>query len=101
MHLFLYLHQVLGGNLDGLYVTGWLKRGPSGIIGTNINDARETLQTMLYDAENNCIPPLSTSGKVGIDAVIEELASHGHDKKVTANVVRGYVRRLVENVWKY
>jgi NADPH-dependent glutamate synthase beta subunit-like oxidoreductase len=25
-------------NMGGLYVSGWLKRGPSGIIGTNIGD---------------------------------------------------------------
>jgi len=32
-----------------LYVTGWLKRGPSGIIGTNIADAKETVGNILYD----------------------------------------------------
>ena len=33
----------------GLYVSGWLKRGPSGIIGTNITDARETVACVLAD----------------------------------------------------
>ena len=33
----------------GLYVCGWLKRGPSGIIGTNITDARETVACVLED----------------------------------------------------
>jgi len=33
----------------GLYVCGWLKRGPSGIIGTNITDARETVGCLLAD----------------------------------------------------
>ena len=33
----------------GLYVCGWLKRGPSGIIGTNITDARETVACVLAD----------------------------------------------------
>jgi hypothetical protein len=33
----------------GLYVTGWLKRGPSGIIGSNITDARETVASVLSD----------------------------------------------------
>jgi NADPH-dependent glutamate synthase beta subunit-like oxidoreductase len=27
-------------SLGGLYVSGWLKRGPRGIIGTNIMDAK-------------------------------------------------------------
>ncbi|KAL4420950.1 hypothetical protein ABPG77_004579 [Micractinium sp. CCAP 211/92] len=32
---------------DGLYVCGWLKRGPSGIIGTNLVDAEQTVDTMV------------------------------------------------------
>ena len=36
----------------GLYVSGWLKRGPSGIIGTNIVDARQTVASLLEDLEN-------------------------------------------------
>lgn len=35
----------------GLYASGWLKRGPSGIIGTNINDSRETVECMVQDLE--------------------------------------------------
>tara|TARA_Y100001970_G_scaffold294349_1_gene451227 strand:- start:7841 stop:9205 length:1365 start_codon:yes stop_codon:yes gene_type:complete len=33
----------------GLYVAGWVKRGPSGVIGTNKIDARETVDLMLKD----------------------------------------------------
>jgi ferredoxin--NADP+ reductase len=33
----------------GLYATGWIKRGPSGIIGTNRADAVATVQTVLAD----------------------------------------------------
>lgn len=32
-----------------LYVTGWVRRGPSGIIGTNITDAGEVVKTVLQD----------------------------------------------------
>jgi NADPH-dependent glutamate synthase beta subunit-like oxidoreductase len=35
--------------LGGLYTAGWLKRGPSGIIGTNIPDAKDTVASMLHD----------------------------------------------------
>jgi len=35
--------------LGGLYTSGWLKRGPTGIIGTNIGDARDTVATILSD----------------------------------------------------
>jgi NADPH-dependent glutamate synthase beta subunit-like oxidoreductase len=30
-------------------VTGWLKRGPTGIIGSNIPDAKETVTSLLQD----------------------------------------------------
>ncbi|HNB54100.1 MAG TPA: hypothetical protein PK530_19280, partial [Anaerolineales bacterium] len=33
----------------GLYTAGWIKRGPSGVIGTNKPDAVETVDTMLAD----------------------------------------------------
>lgn len=37
------------GPMRGLFVTGWLKRGPSGIIGTNRADSIETVQSLLAD----------------------------------------------------
>ena len=36
-----------GGDVSGLFVAGWAKRGPTGIIGTNRADAVETVQTLL------------------------------------------------------
>lgn len=39
-------------NAQRLYVTGWLKRGPTGIIGTNIVDAKETVSTIFKDIES-------------------------------------------------
>lgn len=33
----------------GEYVTGWAKRGPTGVIGTNKNDAAETVRSLLTD----------------------------------------------------
>ncbi len=38
-----------GGALRGLYTSGWIKRGPSGVIGTNKPDAGETVRAMLED----------------------------------------------------
>jgi len=35
----------------GLYVSGWIKRGPSGLIGTNKACSRETVDLLLRDAE--------------------------------------------------
>lgn len=33
---------------DGLYVCGWLKRGPTGIIATNLYDAEETVSELNF-----------------------------------------------------
>ncbi|HVT68217.1 MAG TPA: hypothetical protein VHF26_10740, partial [Trebonia sp.] len=38
-----------GDPLPGEYVAGWLKRGPTGVIGTNKADAAETVQALLAD----------------------------------------------------
>ncbi len=35
--------------LTGLYTAGWIKRGPTGVIGTNKTDAQETVECMVAD----------------------------------------------------
>ena len=45
--------RVLGDDgepLPGEYVTGWIKRGPSGVIGTNKKDSQDTVARVLEDA---------------------------------------------------
>ena len=39
------------GGGPGVYVSGWIKRGPTGVIGTNKPDAVETVKGMLEDLE--------------------------------------------------
>ena len=41
----------------GLYAAGWIKRGPSGVIGTNKKDATETVELLLEDARAGRLPP--------------------------------------------
>jgi ferredoxin--NADP+ reductase len=44
--------RVLGADgrpLPGEYVAGWLKRGPTGVIGTNKSDAAQTVRSLLSD----------------------------------------------------
>jgi len=41
-----------GDVMPGVYVGGWIKRGPTGVIGTNKPDAVETVQCMIEDLEN-------------------------------------------------
>src|SRR5690606_11994956 len=41
------------------YVAGWIKRGPTGVVGTNKSDAAETVANLLADlaAEPDRTPP--------------------------------------------
>ena len=49
-----------GGRVEpGLYVAGWIKRGPSGVIGTNKKDATETVALLLEDARAGALPAAS------------------------------------------
>ena len=45
-----------GEHLIGVYVTGWIKRGPSGVIGTNKKDANETVHAVLEDVQAGRTP---------------------------------------------
>lgn len=40
-------------SMPGVYVVGWIKRGPTGFIGTNKSCARETVESMMADANAN------------------------------------------------
>jgi ferredoxin--NADP+ reductase len=47
-----------GGHKTGHYAAGWIKRGPSGVIGTNKKDALETVRHLLSDVEaGNLLDP--------------------------------------------
>jgi ferredoxin/flavodoxin---NADP+ reductase len=46
-----------GAPIPGLYCAGWIKRGPSGVIGTNRRDAAETAANLLADAEAGLLEP--------------------------------------------
>jgi ferredoxin--NADP+ reductase len=66
--------RVVDGNrrpICGLYCAGWIKRGPTGVIGTNKKDATETVELLLEDARAGRLP--GRSGK----AVDELLAERG------------------------
>lgn len=58
-----------GATVPGLYVAGWIKRGPTGIIGTNKKDAGSTIASLLADLEG-------AAGKGG-DGVVPLLERRG------------------------
>jgi ferredoxin--NADP+ reductase len=53
----------------GLYAAGWIKRGPTGVIGTNKKDATETVQLLLEDAHAGL---LRREADEGLEALLEE-----------------------------
>ncbi|XP_057772639.1 NADPH:adrenodoxin oxidoreductase, mitochondrial isoform X2 [Salvia miltiorrhiza] len=55
----------------GLYVCGWLKRGPTGIIGTNLHCAEETLSCISDDINRGVLASASTKpGREGLRQVL-------------------------------
>ncbi|WP_131738194.1 FAD-dependent oxidoreductase [Actinomadura roseirufa] len=42
------------------YVAGWIKRGPTGVVGTNKSDAAETVRNLLADLDPGRTPPGGT-----------------------------------------
>ncbi|MGW6461960.1 FAD-dependent oxidoreductase [Streptomyces sp. NPDC055078] len=55
----------------GEYVAGWIKRGPTGVIGTNRPCAKETVASLLDDAASLALRPVA-------DDPLAELRAAGH-----------------------
>jgi ferredoxin--NADP+ reductase len=68
-----------GDNLPGVYTAGWIKRGPSGVIGTNKTCANETVNCMVEDlAAGSHFNPTETA-----PASVESLIRGRQPKAVT------------------
>ena len=66
------LDKTGGSPISGLYNTGWIKRGPTGVIGTNKIDSGETIGCMIEDIEReNTLRPEFTSPE-SIKELLEE-----------------------------
>jgi ferredoxin--NADP+ reductase len=62
-----------GAPVPGLYATGWIKRGPSGVIGTNKKDSQETTVGVLEDLAAGKLPePELASDKGEIERLLGE-----------------------------
>ncbi|MDX1487853.1 MAG: hypothetical protein R3268_06620, partial [Acidiferrobacterales bacterium] len=58
--------------VPGLYTAGWIKRGPTGIIGTNREDSVATVNALLED-----LPNLDGGAKSGAEGLMPILQGHG------------------------
>lgn len=72
--------------VPGLYCTGWVKRGPTGIINTNIVDARETVAAILEDHAKGKLPLKGSDASPLLD-IVEEA---GHKTKADVVTWEGY-----------
>jgi len=60
------------GQVPGHYATGWIKRGPSGVIGTNKRDSQETVASIFEDLEAGRVPEPPNPDPAAIEALLRE-----------------------------
>jgi hypothetical protein len=69
--------------LAPLYAAGWIRRGPSGIIGSNIIDSREAAAAVLEDfSSSSCQPSANEVKKRGYEGLLSLLKSKKYDQDV-------------------
>ncbi|OKL49677.1 pyridine nucleotide-disulfide oxidoreductase [Boudabousia liubingyangii] len=64
-----------GNVMNGLYATGWVRRGPVGLIGSTKSDAAETISKLVEDAQAGRLA--ATTDQVGHQATLDLLDSRG------------------------
>lgn len=61
-----------GAPVPGVYVTGWIKRGPRGVIGSNRTCAAETVAALLADFDAGVLPDDSRPERSELDRLMVE-----------------------------
>jgi ferredoxin/flavodoxin---NADP+ reductase len=59
-----------GEPVAGVYAVGWIKRGPTGILGTNKRDAEETIGGLVEDLAT--LPAPAHPGRDAVDALLAD-----------------------------
>jgi ferredoxin/flavodoxin---NADP+ reductase len=59
-----------GAPLAGVYAVGWIKRGPTGIIGTNKRDAEETIGCLVEDLRAEALLAPASPERQQLDALL-------------------------------
>jgi len=70
------VHSTSGEPIEGEYVVGWAKRGPSGVIGTNKPDAVSTVAAMIADLPD--LPGIDDQQRdpIRIEALLKQRKPH-------------------------
>ena len=88
-----------GEAVTGMFTSGWAKRGPNGIVGTNIPCAKETVQSILQDYSSALLPTIQQEG--GVRSVLQQQQQqvvdwngyiHINDHEVQVGEQKGKVR---------
>ena len=78
-----------GNPVPGVYCTGWIKRGPSGVIGTNKKDAVETAGALLEDLAAGRLHDAPSPTLEAIEALVAdhrpEAIEYGHWESIDAH----------------
>jgi ferredoxin/flavodoxin---NADP+ reductase len=61
-----------GEPVRGEYVVGWIKRGPTGIIGTNKRDAQETVDAILEDLDAGRLNDAAEPSRDAMEELLDE-----------------------------
>jgi ferredoxin--NADP+ reductase len=61
-----------GEPLPGVYAVGWIKRGPTGILGTNKRDAEETVRCLVEDLRAGALAPPPNPARQQIDELLAQ-----------------------------
>ncbi|GAA1593399.1 FAD-dependent oxidoreductase [Leucobacter chromiireducens] len=72
-----------GQQIPGLYATGWIKRGPIGLIGHTKSDAMETLESVIEDQASWWQPTVDDS---------EAIPALLHEREVPYTTIEGWHR---------
>jgi ferredoxin--NADP+ reductase len=65
-----------GRPIPGLYVSGWIKRGPTGVIGTNKPDGAETVERIVADATSGACPTPADPDPAAAEAMVRARQPH-------------------------
>ncbi|MFT4232980.1 MAG: FAD-dependent oxidoreductase [Leucobacter sp.] len=72
-----------GARIPGVYATGWIKRGPVGLIGHTKSDAMETLECLLEDRDSWWRPEVTEA---------EAIPALLHEREVPYTTIEGWHR---------
>ncbi len=74
----------------GVYAVGWIKRGPTGILGTNKRDAAETVAAIVEDLRDGAVPGRQTDDDLSLSDFV---SFEGWKRIDTAEVEAGAGQR--------